>query len=413
MGVEAFIGWRYLKAKRRQTFISLIALISLGAVALGVAAMIVVLAVMSGFENDLKSKILGVNSHIVILADQRPLTEYRKVVSETDESSMVDVSEPFIISQVMISHLGGAAGAMLRGVDPEIAGRPSGYLAGALKEGNIDLLKSPAGTEAPRPGILVGSELAKRLGLLLGDDLKLISPMGRVTPLGHRAPQVERFRVVGIFETGMYEYDASMVYVSIRDAQQFLGIGDSVTGVEVRVRDIYRADEIKKDLLKRLGPGYKARDWMEMNRNLFSALKLEKAAMFVILTLTILVAAFNIISTLTMSVMEKTRDIAVLKSMGATGRMVMRIFIFQGLVVGGLGTLVGVAGGVGICELLSRYKFIRLPDSIYYVTELPVLMKPSDIAFITLAAVVISFLATMYPAWQASRLDPVEALRYE
>jgi lipoprotein-releasing system permease protein len=323
----------------------------------------------------------------------------------------VDSVEPFIYSQVMLSAMGSVSGAVLRGVDPEITVR-YGHLAKNITEGSLEsLAEESTGPDGPIPAIILGRELTRRMGLINGDPITVISPLGRVTPLGNRAPVANQFRLSGQFVSGMYEYDASFAYISISQAQKFLGLGDSVTGLEVKVKDIYRANQIKEEILNRLGPSYTARDWMEMNSHLFWALKLEKVVMFVILALTVLVAAFNIISTLTMVVMEKTRDIAILKSMGATSRMVMKIFVFQGMVVGGVGTILGFIGGVALCALLP--KFIKLPDSIYYVTELPVVMKTMDVTLIALSAFVISFLATLYPAWQAARLDPVEALRYE
>ncbi|MEW5724211.1 MAG: lipoprotein-releasing ABC transporter permease subunit [Thermodesulfobacteriota bacterium] len=413
MSVEAFIGWRYLKAKRRQTFISLITLISMGAVALGVAAMIVILAVMSGFENDLKSKILDVNSHVVVLRENQALTGHEELAPRIRSVPGVVSVEPFIFGQVMISAMGNVAGAVLRGVDPGLTAA-NGHLSRTLREGNLSTLRDGfEGPEGPAPGVILGRELAKRLALIQGDLVKIISPLGRVTPLGNRAPRVKEFRLAGQFESGMYDYDSTFAYVSLKEAQEFLSLGEAVTGLEVKVADIYRAREVKERILERLGPSYAAKDWMEMNKNLFSALWLEKVTMFIILTLTILVAAFNIIATLTMVVMEKARDIAILKAMGATGRLLMKVFIFQGLVIGGLGTVIGLMGGVGVCELLAEYEIVHMPENVFYMTKLPVLMKPLDVALITCAAVLISFLATLYPAWQASRLDPVEAMRYE
>lgn len=402
MSVETFIGWRYLKAKRKQAFISIITLISVAGVALGVSALIVVIAVMSGFEEDLKSKILGVNAHITILKSGKPLDNYRELAGEIRKAPGVVSVEPFIIGQVMLGGTRGVTGTVLRAVDPEIT-----HLRPLIKAGSIDALNNP------QPTILLGKELAKQIDAYVGDSIKVVAPLGRITPLGARVPKIESFEVGGFFASGMYEFDTTLAFVSLRQAQDFLNVGASVTGLEVRVDDVYRADRIRERILAEIGDDYQAKDWMEMNRNLFSALKLEKVAMFIILTLTVLVAAFNIISTLTMVVMEKTRDIAILKSMGATRTMIMKIFMFQGTFVGIVGTVFGLLGGIGLGKALERWDIVKLPESIYYVTRLPIRVETLDVAAITVAAVLISFLATFYPSWQAARLNPVEALRYE
>jgi len=410
---ETFISWRYLKAKRSQTFISLITVISMAGVALGVTALIVVLAVMNGFQEDLKTKILGVNSHIVVLRTKAPLEEYTRLMPIVSGIRGVSGVEPFIYSQVMVSALGGASGMILRGVDPELAGKAE-TLPQAVKQGRLDSLESgPSDSDRPARNLILGAELARQLGVLVGDTVKVISPSGRVTPLGGRAPSTREFKVTGLFQSGMYEYDSMMAYVSLAQAQDFLNLGRSVTGLEVRVDDIYRADRIREAITAALGSGYTARDWMQMNRSLFSALKLEKTAMFIILILTVMVAAFNIIATLIMVVMEKTREIAILKSMGATSRSVMKIFVFQGLFIGLVGTAAGLAGGLSICGLLARYEIVKLPTDVFYISTVPVRLETFDVGLITLSALALSLLATLYPAWQASRLHPVEALRYE
>ncbi len=414
MSYELFIGLRYLKAKRKQTFVSLITLISIAGVMVGVTALIVVLAVMNGFKEDLREKILGVTSHVVISRFDGNIRAYEKVMAQVEEVPGVTAATPFIYTQVMISSRQTISGAVLRGIEPETAAKvinlPRNLRNGSLEELGI---ADRSGDMRTTPGIILGNELARNLGVARGDPITVISPLGRLTPLG-QVPRSQTFRVAGIFESGMYEYDSTIAYVSLWAAQRFLGIGDRVTGIEVRVDDIYQADRVARAVGKALaGYPYWSRDWMRMNRNLFSALKLEKIVMFIILTLIILVAAFNIIGTLIMVVIEKTRDIAILKSMGATRRSIMKIFMIEGAVIGLVGTLLGLVGGYTLCKLLATYQFIELPPDVYYISTLPVKMDPIDVTLIVLAAIVISLVATVYPAWQASRLDPAEAIRYE
>lgn len=414
MSYEMFIGLRYLKAKRKQTFVSLITLISIAGVTVGVTALIVVIAVMNGFKEDLRDKILGVTSHVVISRFDGNISKYQEVRAKVEEVSGVNAATPFIYTQVMISSRKAISGAVLRGIEPKTASKvinlPKNLRAGSLEE--LEAENKPEGMRST-PGIILGNELARNIGASRGEPVTVISPLGRLTPLG-RVPRSQTFRVAGIFDSGMYEYDSTIAYVSLWAAQRFLGIGDRVTGIEVRVDDIYEADRVARAIGKALdGYPYWSRDWMRMNKNLFSALKLEKIVMFIILTLIILVAAFNIVGTLIMVVIEKTRDIAILKSMGATRRSIMKIFMIEGAVIGLVGTLLGLLGGYTLCTLLATYKFIELPSDVYYISTLPVQMNPLDVALIALAAIVITLAASVYPAWQASRFDPAEAIRYE
>lgn len=408
MSFELFLGIRYLKAKRKQAFISIITIISVVGVMMGVMALIVVLSVMNGFRADLMSKILGVNSHLLVLSYSGAFYEYKKISKRMNDIEGVIATTPFLYSQVMVNYLGRVSGAILRGIDTKSAGKVIN-IESMIKQGSLySLDRTYDGLSA----IIIGSELSKQLGSQPGDILTLVSPHGKLTPLG-RIPNSRKYRVTGIFDSGMYEYDSSMVYLSLKEAQDFLGMENRVTGIEVRVTDIYKTDRVGKAIRERLGYPYWTKDWKDMNRSLVAALRLEKMTMFVILTMIVLVGALNIISTLIMVVMEKTRDMAILRAMGATGKSIMAIFMFQGLLVGLVGTVAGLLSGLGICHLLAKYKFIKLPSDIYYISTLPVRVELWDVLFVTLSAVVISFLATIYPSWHASRLNPVEALRYE
>ncbi len=405
---ELFLGIRYLKAKRKQRFISVITIISVLGVMVGVMALVVVLSVMNGFRSDLMGKILGVNSHVLVLNLSGTFSGYEKVAEKVEKMDGVVAITPFVYTQVMINNSGRVSGAVLRGVDPQSAGRVVNFDK-MIKEGSLSSLN---GTENGVPSIIIGSELAKQIGASTGSLVTVISPEGKLTPLG-RTPNTRKFRVTAIFDSGMYEYDASMVYISLGEAQRFLALGDNVTGLELKVKEVYKSDIIARKVQKSLGYPYWTKDWKLMNRSLFSALKLEKLTMFVILTMIVLVGALNIISTLVMVVMEKTRDVAILRAMGASARSIMSIFMFQGILVGVIGTLAGLLSGLGLCQLLSRYQFINLPSDVYYISKLPVQVLASDVAMVAASAVVISFLATLYPAWYASRLNPVESFRYE
>ena len=422
MSFELFISLRHLKSKRAQKFISLNTWISIGGVALGVMALIVVIAVMSGFGKDLRDKILGTNSHIVVTNITRSgMDDFESVLKKVMQSDGVKAAAPFILNQVMLTFGSKSSGVVVRGVDPEREAMVSD-LAKNLIQGEIGMLKRRNKNKAD-PGhdnIILGKELSQKLGVQVGDAISMVSPASRLTPMG-LIPKIKLFKVVGLFESGMFEYDSSLAFISIQSAQRFFSMKGKVSGIEIRVEDIDSADQIAELLQENLGFPYYVRDWMRMNKNLFSALRLEKIVMFIILILIILVAAFNIVSTLFMVVMEKTKEIAILKSMGASRTSIMKIFSFQGLIIGLLGTLIGCIGGFTIVPNLNEivgfieniFGITAFPSDVYYLDKLPSEIQYMDSFLIVVFSIFICFVASLYPAWRASRLDPVDGLRYE
>lgn len=404
---QFFIAIRYLKTKKRQKGISVNTFISIAGVALGVMTLVTVISVMDGFHEDLRKKILGVNAHVIVQSYEGRITNTTLIMKKIASIPHVLTSSPFVFGQVMLRHGDRAHGVVIKGIDPDIETKTTDVLRN-LKEGRIENL----GADSPIPGIIIGRELMRNLGLFYGDEIDVVSPVSEIGPLG-MIPRMKRFKVVGFFEAGMYEYDSSLCFINIKEAQRFFNLQDGVSGIEVRIDDIYRASDIADEIERVLGTGYYARDWMQMNRNLFSALKLEKIVMFIILTLIILVASFNIISNLIMTVIEKAREIAIMRAMGATAGGIMSIFMIHGLIIGFAGTVTGIMGGYVLCELLKRYRFITLPPDIYYLSYLPVKINPFDFVIVSISAILITLVATIYPSYQAARLDPVEPLRYE
>ena len=427
---EFFVSMRYLKSRRRQGFISLITLISVGGVAVGVMVLIVVLSVMSGFETTLKEKLLGINAHLWVLPQRTgQLQGYRDLASRIETIPRVTNATPFTAHEVMLMAGRRVAGTIVRGIDPAERSQTGDFARLFADRDLTALLNPPApdpgsadngASQSARRGIVLGTELARSLRVDDGDQLILNSPLGILQPAGI-LPNMRGFTVTGTFETGMYEYDAKLALISLDEAQELFDLGEVVHGIEVRVDDIYRVREVADATKSLLGPGVWTRDWMQMNRTLFSALRQERVLMFIILVLIILVAAFNIISTLIMMVMEKTGAIAILKAMGASNRGIYRIFMIQGLVIGLVGMVIGTIAGLllawnlpAIATTIEGWLGIQFfPPDVYVIDQLPVEIRPLDVVAIVVTSVCVSFLATLYPAWNASRLDPVVALRYE
>ena len=405
---EWFISFRYLRARHKQKFISLISLISVAGITMGVMALIVVLAVYSGFTNGLRDQILGINSHIIVQRLGGIIPDYTLVRDRIMTVDDVTGATPYLYAQTLLSGSRGGTGIVLRGIDPDTA-RGVIALPEQMVEGSVDDLVREI--DAILPNIILGSAMAADLHVSVGEKVRLISPSGPLTPMGI-IPKIKTCLISGIFESGMYEYDSSIAYMHIPAVQDFLESGDVVHGIEVTVKEkeLNRADKVGKQIVELLGRSFIAKDWMSMNRNLFAAFKLEKIGMFICVALIILVAALNIISALIMVVMEKEKDIAILKSMGATSKSIMKIFFNQGLVIGLSGTFLGVAGGLGLCEILSRYKFIELPSNVYPMNTLPIKVLPMDVTIVAISAIVITLSATIYPSWKASKVKPAEVL---
>jgi len=410
---ELFIGLRYLRAKRRNGFLSLITMISAVGIALGVAALITVLSVMNGFQSELRDRILGVTSHVIVTGYNGLADTWRDVIRESVATGGVATGAPYVRQQGMITRGNSVSGVIVRGVLPEWEAGVSATVRELVRGDFRDL-------EEGEYGLVIGKALANNLTLDVGDPVTLVAPRGQVTPAG-MLPRLKRFRVVGIFDAGMYEYNNGLVYAHMGDVQKLYRMGDTVSGVRLHLNDPMAAPQIAARLRQDLGGGLFIRDWTQRNRNFFQALKTEKAAMFVILSLVVLVAAFNIVSSLVMLVNEKRGDIAILRTLGASPGNVTAIFMFQGTVIGVFGVLLGGLGGVALAlnvetlvgwlEQVFQTQF--LPAEVYSVSRLPSKLEWADVAGITVAGLVMSFLATIYPARRAAKTDPVEALRYE
>jgi lipoprotein-releasing system permease protein len=420
---EIFVGLRYLRAKRRNRTISLNTVVSIAGITLGVAALIGTVGIMTGFKEDIQAKILGTTAHIIVQDRIKDgMSDYDPVTKQVVTVPGVVAATPFVLKQVLLTTQTGVQGIVIRGIDPQREGTvtelaknlSTGQLADLsrpvkVKQSPIDDPTSPA-VETEKPGIILGKELALRLGVFVGDTVNVVSPVGPISAIG-MVPKIRTFALIALFQSGMYEYDSSLAYIDLAEAQKFFSMGQTVTGIEIKVTDVFRAAETARSVEQSLGFAYGARDWMQMNRNLFSALKLEKTMMFLLLVLITIVASFNIVSTLTMIVTEKQKEIAILKAMGATRKSIRRIFMLNGLIIGLSGTAIGIPLGYTFLWLIQT--FWTFDPTVYYISRIPVHVQAMDVFLVAGSAIVISFAATVYPSLQAAKLEPVAALRYE
>jgi len=412
-GLEFRIGLRYTRARRKNNFISFISLTSMLGIALGVTALITVLSVMNGFEKELRERILGMAAHTSLLGLEDTLPRWREVAETAMENAQVLGAAPYIEGQGMLSSGGQAVGVMVRGIDPTEE-RNVSEVAEQMVEGELDALNQT------RFGTVLGAELAAKLGVVVGDKVTLMIPKGSVTPAG-LVPRMKRFTVVGLFEVGMYEFDSGLALLSLRDSGKLFRMGDEVTGVRLRLSDMFKAPEVSREIANDSRRAFRVTDWTRQHANFFSAIQMEKRVMFIILMLIVAVAAFNIVSTMVMVVTDKESDIAILRTLGERPRDILTIFIVQGTVIGVIGTLLGVVGGVSlalnvetIIPAIERMFDVQfLSADIYYINSVPSELRWSDVTTIASVSLVLSLLATIYPAWKGSRVQPAESLRYE
>jgi len=415
MRVEFFIGWRYLLSRRNSKFISLFTLIAISGVCLGVMTLIVILAVLNGFHDDLKEKILGSMPHVKIMPyNGETIMGYDSLVAKVEAMPGVASAAPLIESEgLVISQTKDNCAAQLRGVDPQREQRIT-RIKDYIYSGAFSFETTQSEEQVRYPGVVIGSYMAQILRVGVGDIITVWAPGGmKITPIGLSALW-RKFRVSGLFETGLFEVDAGLVYMSLEQAQSFFGMENAVSHLEVRLVDIQQASRMRAKIVEELG-GYPftGTDWIVNNKNLFEALKLEKAVMFVILTLIVLVAASNIVGNLTMLVMDKNKEIGIMRSMGLTSRAVGLVFVFNGLIIGALGTFLGAVFGYVVSTLLDKYQLISIPGDVYFISSFPVNMKVQDFILVITASILISLTATLYPAFRAASLPPVEAIRYE
>ncbi|MFO7675604.1 MAG: ABC transporter permease [bacterium] len=406
MRFELFVARRYLRGRSGNRF-SGVAAIATGGVFVGVAAILIVLSVINGFHGELRDRILGATPHVMVVKYSYAPVDYAgaddTLLRRLERTPGVTSVAPFIYGKTLVRSESGVEGVLIRGVDPE---RESDVtdIGTTIVEGGFGFDSA---------GVVLGIDLARVLGVGVGDRVNLVAPYGGTsTPLGF-VPRTRYFRVNGIFDAGMYEYNATFIYVALGPLQQFLGMPGQVTGYELRVSDIYAASKIARGITADLGFPFRATDWVAQNRNLFAALRLEKVVTFIVLVLIVLVAAFNIIGMLTMIVLRKTREIGILKTIGARPADITRIFVYAGLLMGGIGTLLGAAFGVLASVLLNRYNFVSLPGDVYFIQKLPVHMQVMDFVVVCASALAITLAATVYPALHAAKMDPVEAIRHE
>ena len=411
--LEIFIGLRYTRTKQRSGFISFISMTSMLGVALGVMALITVLSVMNGFEAQLREKILGMASHVTITEYHNAMHDWRELGDDLSQAEGVVGWAPFVKAEVMLSANQRVSGSLLRGILPEQEGAVSD-IADKMLDGHLELLE-PKGF-----GIILGSELARYLRVSVGDRVTVITPQVTPTPAGI-LPRLRRFTVIGLFEVGMYEYDRNLALIHLNDGSKLLRLNDGVSGVRVKLADMFRAPYVTREIAAVLTPNYSISNWTMEHSNFFKAIKTEKRVMFIILMLIVAVAAFNIVSTLVMVVTDKRSEIAILRTLGLTPRAVMGIFMVQGTLIGLIGTIFGVLAGVTlalnvetIVPAIERFFQVQfLPAEIYYISDLPSKLVWSDVTTIATYSFLLSFISTIYPAWQASRVNPAEALRYE